>query len=93
MVVALISSGCTGSVIDAAFVKANGFKEKPLPKPIPVLNADGSRNRAGHVTSYVELVLTVQEHQELIPLAVAQLGSNSLFLGHDWLTYHNPSID
>ncbi|KZV59364.1 hypothetical protein PENSPDRAFT_549004, partial [Peniophora sp. CONT] len=73
-VMALIDSGCTGSVIDTAFARANGFEEKPLDRPFPVVNADGSRNRAGMVTSYVELVMTVQGHREVIPLAVAQLG-------------------
>lgn len=34
-VVALIDSGCTGSVIDAAFARTNGFKEKPLDRPFP----------------------------------------------------------
>ena len=92
-VVALVDSGATGSVIDAEFARANGFKEMPLDRPIPVLNADGTRNRAGDISSYVELAMTVQGHQERIPLAVAKLGTNALFLGHDWLRYHNPEVD
>ena len=92
-VIALVDSGATGSVIDAGFARANGFKEIPLDKPIPVLNADGTRNRAGDICSYVQLVMTVQGHRELIPVVVAQLGSNTLFLGHDWLRYHNPEVD
>ena len=56
-------------------------------------NADGSYNRAGAVTHYVELVMTIQGHQETLPVPLASLGSRPLFIGYDWLEFHNPSID
>ena len=58
-VVALIDSGCTGSVIDQAFAQLHGFEAKPLPRPIPVKNADGSANRSGPITHYVDLLVTI----------------------------------
>lgn len=91
--VALIDSGCTTSVIDAALVQASGFREIPLDKPIPVINADGSENRSGKVSTYVELVMTVHGHREKLPFAVTHLGSHRIYLGHDWLEYHDPKID
>ncbi|SJL00107.1 uncharacterized protein ARMOST_03419 [Armillaria ostoyae] len=61
--------------------------------PIPVYNADGSRNKAGEITTYAELRLKIGGHSERIDLAVTDLGSKEIFLGHDWLVRHNPSIN
>ena len=35
----------------------------------------------------------VQDHKEVYSLPLARLGTHTLFLGHDWLTKHNPLID
>ena len=59
----------------------------------PVKNADGSPNRSQNITHYVELLVTIQGHAEKIPVALADLGSAPLFLGHDWLEFHNPDIN
>ncbi|VDC03692.1 unnamed protein product, partial [Peniophora sp. CBMAI 1063] len=37
--------------------------------------------------------MTIGDHREQIALAVAKLGSSPLFIGHEWLRFHNPSID
>ena len=47
---ALLDTGATGSVIDDRVVDRLGLRRKPLPKPIPVRNADGSKNRIGPIT-------------------------------------------
>jgi hypothetical protein len=35
----------------------------------------------------------VNDHKERITLAITDLGKEGVFLGHEWLQYHNPSID
>ena len=35
----------------------------------------------------------VEDHSEQIELAVTNLGNTDIFLGLDWLRFHNPSID
>ena len=92
-VVALLDSGCTATVMDTEFARQKGFELKPLARAILVKNADGSFNRAGAVMHYVELVMTVQGHQETLPMPLASLGSCPLFIGYDWLDFHNPEID
>ncbi|PBK62708.1 hypothetical protein ARMSODRAFT_895345 [Armillaria solidipes] len=52
---ALIDSGCTGSSIHHNFVKNHGIPIYKMASPIPVYNADGSRNKAGEITAYAEL--------------------------------------
>ncbi|SJL13052.1 uncharacterized protein ARMOST_16489 [Armillaria ostoyae] len=61
--------------------------------PIIVYNADGSRNKGGDITEYVEVRLTIGNHEERIDLAVTDLGAKDLYLGHDWLKRHNPVIN
>ncbi|KAF8545983.1 hypothetical protein OG21DRAFT_1400390, partial [Imleria badia] len=71
---ALVDSGCTGSSIDAGFVKAKGLNTCPLPQPIPVYNADGTLNKGGAITDYVTLRMTIGTHSERITLGVTDLG-------------------
>jgi hypothetical protein len=56
-------------------------------------NADGTMNRLGQIMEYVEMQLTIDEHQELIHLAVTDLGKADLFLDYEWFVKHNPEID
>ncbi len=61
--------------------------------PIPVYNADGTRNQGGSITKYTEILLKIGDHSEQIDLAVTDLGEKQIFLGHDWLARHNPIIN
>jgi hypothetical protein len=54
-VIALLDSGCTGSCIDKEFVRKNNIQTKKVPLPIPVYNADGSLNKGGPITEFVEV--------------------------------------
>ncbi|SJL17403.1 uncharacterized protein ARMOST_20953 [Armillaria ostoyae] len=90
---ALLDSGCTGSSIHRDVVKKYGIPVQKTASPIPVYNANGSRNKAGEITTYAELRLKIGGHNERIDLAVTDLGSKEIFLGHDWLVRHNPSIN
>lgn len=80
---ALVDSGCTGSSIDAGFVRAKGLNIHPLPRPIPVYNADGTLNKGGAITDYVTLRMTIGKHSERITFGVTDLGKSELFLGHE----------
>jgi hypothetical protein len=37
--------------------------------------------------------MQINNHKERITLAVTDLGKEDIFLGHEWLQYHNPLID
>ena len=90
---ALLDSGCTGSCIDVEFVKKNNLVMKKLPRPLPVYNADGSLNSRGPISEYIEVFMKVGCHQEKFQLAVSNIGKSEIFIGHDWLKIHNPTID
>ncbi|SJL13786.1 uncharacterized protein ARMOST_17234 [Armillaria ostoyae] len=89
----LVDSGCTSSAINRSFVQKHHLDTVKTAIPIIVYNADGSRNKGGDITEYVEVRLTIGNHEERIDLAVTDLGSKDLYLGHDWLKRHNPVIN
>ena len=89
----LIDSGSMGSCIDSGFIKRHGFTTHKVPVSVTVYNANGSINECGRITEYVEATLSMGEHSEQIHLGVVKLGNADIFLGHDWLLHHNPSID
>ncbi|KIJ11492.1 hypothetical protein PAXINDRAFT_41819, partial [Paxillus involutus ATCC 200175] len=62
-------------------------------RPIPVYNADGTLNQGGLITHYATLRMTIGHHSERITFGVTNLGKSELFLGHEWLKHHNPSIN
>jgi predicted aspartyl protease len=52
---ALLDSGCTGSAINKKFVEKHGISTKKVARPIPIYNADGTKNEAGSIKEYVEI--------------------------------------
>lgn len=78
---ALVDSGCTGSSIDTGFVQAKGLNPQPLPRPVPVYNADGTLNNGGSITHTVTLRLTIGQHSERITFGVTILERVICFWG------------
>ncbi|KAG5649067.1 hypothetical protein H0H81_006580, partial [Sphagnurus paluster] len=90
---ALLDTGCTGSCISKEFVLRNKINTQAYPVPIQCFNADGSPNKSGSITDYVEMRIRIKNHFEKIHLSVTDLGKNDIFLGFDWIQFHNPQID
>ena len=42
---------------------------------------------------YVEIKLTVNNYEEQMIVAVAELGKPNFFIGYEWLKHHNPDIN
>ena len=91
---ALIDSGANVSIIDNSFALRCHLNFHRLPKPIPLSNSDGTANGGDPITHFVSLVVRFPHgHQELHHFVVASLQTHVMFLGHDWLTLHNPEVD
>ncbi len=52
---ALLDSGCTGSTINCSYVQKHQLDTCKAAVSIPVYNADGSCNKVGDITKFVEL--------------------------------------
>lgn len=89
----LLDSGCTGSCIDKKFVVKNRITTIKAPIPTKVYNADGTLHSSGSISEYVTMRMSISDHSERIQFGVVDLGKSELFIGHDWLKFHNPSID
>ena len=90
---ALVDSGCVGSCVDRDFVERHKLPIEKTAIPIPVYNADGTINKDGSIRGFVTLRLKIKDHAELVRLAVTKIETAEIFLGHDWLKDHNPSIN
>ena len=61
---ALIDSGCERSCIDCKYVHEHKLPTTPLPRPVPVFNADGQLNADGPISEMVSLQLQISNHIE-----------------------------
>jgi hypothetical protein len=41
----------------------------------------------------VRIKIRIQDHEEILELAVSNIGKKDIFIGRDWLTHHNPEMD
>jgi hypothetical protein len=92
-VAALLDSGYDGSSIDHHFVKRNNIPMRKVANPVQVLNADGVENKHGYITNYVTLQVQIDKHSEKLDFAVTQLNTTNIYLGLEWLKWHNPFVN
>ena len=64
-----------------------------MEKPITARNMDGTRNKLGTITSYVELPLKINGRTRRTRLLVTGLGKQRIILGFPWLNEQNPDIN
>lgn len=91
--VALLDSGATGLFISKRYTVWKGIEVKKLPKPVLVLNVDGTQNLDGSLTEYVVLDIDIRGHKEKAMFFVSNLGNKNMIVGQTWLKQHNPEID
>lgn len=78
---AIIDSGATSNFISYHFVNKYSVTKKPLNNKILVRNVDGTENKAGKLTHYCTLSLTIGNHTHDIDLLITNLGTKHLILG------------
>ena len=71
----LLDSGASRKFIDHKYATDIHVEKKDLKKPIPVYNVDGTLNKKGTTTQYVELDLEVHGRKKRHRLYVTGLGS------------------
>ena len=89
----LLDSGASGKFIDSNFAREINAETKNLKKPIKVYNVDGTPNKRGTITQYVELELEIHKRKNKHKFLVTGLGSQQIILGFPWLKEMNPLID
>src|SRR6266481_3147873 len=90
---ALLDSRATGMFINQSFMQKHQLETTPLPQPILVCNVNGSLNENRSVMEEVHVTLRFGRHSKRAHLTVANLGQQTVIIGHSWLTLHNPEVD
>ena len=95
----LVDSGAGGEFIDQNYAKQldlNIRKKKNIRKlesPLQALNVDGTENKKGRITGFVDLDLSINGGTQNTRLLVTGLGKQKIILGFPWLNKHNLEIN
>ena len=90
---ALIDSGARGKFIDQNYAKESGFTLENLEEPLMARNVDGTENKRGKFTKYINLSVTIHGRTKNIKMLVTGLGKQKIILGFPWLNDENPDIN
>jgi hypothetical protein len=89
----LLDSGASGNFIDPGYAQDIHAEKKNLKKPIKVYNVDGTPNKQGTITQYVELDVEIHKRKQRHRFYITGLGNHLVILGFTWLERMNPIID
>ena len=90
---ALLDTGAGGKFIDQNFVLWNNLRMHKLAKPITVYNVDGTENKTGTITWYVDVNLQIGNRTTSMKLLITGLGRQKIILGFPWFKEQNPEIN
>ena len=89
---ALVDSGATDNFMPPHFAERMGIGTRELPNPRKIWNIDGTMNKGGYLTRYVDLdVQTKGIHKEMRFL-LTDLGGEDIILGYPWLATFKPKV-
>jgi hypothetical protein len=89
----MIDSGATALFVSKCFVQCHHIIYSPLPNTITLHNIDSSKNKAGSLTHFACLTLTIGSWKEPTDFLVTDLGPEDIILGLPWLKKVNSTID
>jgi hypothetical protein len=78
---AMIDSGATALFVSKRFMQRHYIICSPLPNTIALHNIDGSKNKAGLLTHFARLILTIGSWNEPTDFLVTDLGPKDIILG------------
>jgi predicted aspartyl protease len=89
----MIDSGATALFVSKRFVQRHHIICSPLPNTIALYNIDGSKNKAGSLTHFARLKITIGSWNKPTDFLVTDLDPEDIILGLPWLKKVNPTID
>ncbi|KAH9052359.1 hypothetical protein EDB87DRAFT_1544633, partial [Lactarius vividus] len=89
----LVDTGATHNFMTKETAVFLNFQPKKLAKPRTIRNVDGTTNKAGQITEYVDVHLRpVQKERGVLDIEgdlhrfyLADLGNDSMILGYPWV--------
>jgi hypothetical protein len=90
---AMVDSGATALFVSKCFVQRHYIICSLLPNTIALHNIDGFKNKAGLLTHFAHLTLTIGSWNKPTDFLVTDLSPEDIILGLPWLKKVNPTID
>src|SRR6266404_550870 len=88
----LVDSGATDNFIHPKFVKRLHVGMQELEHPMKIWNIDGTTNRAGRLTHFVNLLIQTKGQEKKMQFLVTDLGVEDVILGYPWLSTFEPQF-
>ena len=88
----LVDSGATDNFIDPRLIRRLRLGTHPLERAQKIWNIDGTNNKAGMITNYVDLSIQTRQKQAKMRFLITNLGNEDLILGYPWLANFEPKF-
>ena len=88
----LVDSGATDNFIDPRLIKRLGLGTRRLDRAKKIWNIDGTNNRAGMITDFVDLEVRTGKAEKPMRFLVTDLGLEDMILGYPWLAAFEPKF-
>src|SRR5260370_1871659 len=89
---ALVDSRATDNFMHPHFTERMGIGTKELPNPRKIWNIDGTMNKGGYLTHYVDLDVQTKDIHKEMRFLLTDLGGEDLILGYPWLATFEPKV-
>ena len=88
----LVDSGATDNFIHPQLIQRLGLGTQHLPQERKIWNIDGTANKAGMISEFVDLRVQTQGRTKQMRFLVTDLGTEDLILGYPWLAVFEPKF-
>ncbi len=88
----LVDLGATDNFIHPKFVKRLRVGMQELGRPMKIWNIDGTTNRAGQLTHFIDLLIKTKGQEKKMRFLVTDLGVEDIILGYPWLATFEPQF-
>jgi hypothetical protein len=88
----LVDLGATDNFIHPKLIKRLGLGMQSLDRTRKIWNIDGTNNRGGELTHFVDLEVRTGKQEEKMCFLVTDLGTEDLILGYPWLAHFEPKF-
>ena len=90
---ALVDLEATMNFVNSVVVENNNLVTYKLANLYHIINADGTPNKVGQITKYVQAYVEIELYKMIQHLFVTNLGNKKMMIGYSYLYKHNPNID
>jgi hypothetical protein len=89
----LVDSGAMDNFISNKLLKRMKIGKLNLLKLQTIWNINGTHNKAGHITHFVDLLVRCGDWSKEMRFLITDLGEDEIILGYPWLVVFEPKID